>query len=500
MGKLGDLIVRLKLHYKDYEKGLKEAEKHSKGFGAKLRKAFSGAKLGIAAIATAAVALGHELIRTSNKIGDEWAAMVGGMKGAWDSVLADIANFKPDTSSFKSFFKSSGDWLKKTFFNAKEAGEAAKEMVKAFDAEFELENSLRIKRAQIQGELAELSVELMNTNLSPEARLAAAEKYKALLTPLYEAEIKTRKNMLDAAVKSWLAGSGVNASVAEVTDFFANYGLNPAAAAAKSPELARIYETRKGDKANQVIFDAITKLAEAESGLSEELKKVNKSVNTITGQLKETEKIVRDLEKLPSLGNLSATATQINVPDIIPDDWLERNREKIDAALAEAQRLQGITDNINKQFNNAVAGSLSGATQALVETFAGIEGADASKVLSALLEPFAQTMISLGEMLLAEGLAVEVFKKSLESLQGGPAIAAGLGLIALGSALSAGIKSLAGTSSTAASAAGGGYESGSSYYHGYDTYEQEITVNVVGRISGNDIVLSGNKTLNKWSR
>ena len=209
---------------------------------------------------------------------------------------------------------------------------------------------------------------------------------------------------------------------------------------------------------------------------------------------------MRDLEKLPTLGNLSATATQINVPDIIPDDWLERNREKIDAALAEAQRLQGITDNINKQFNNAVAGSLSGATQALVETFAGIEGADASKVLAALLEPFAQTMVSLGEMLLAEGLAVEVFKKSLESLQGGPAIAAGLGLIALGSALSAGIKSLAGTSSTAASAAGGGYESGSSYYHGYDTFEQEITVNVVGRISGNDIVLSGNKTLNKWSR
>ena len=28
MGKIGDLIVRLKLHYKDYEKGLKEAEKH----------------------------------------------------------------------------------------------------------------------------------------------------------------------------------------------------------------------------------------------------------------------------------------------------------------------------------------------------------------------------------------------------------------------------------------------------------------------------------------
>lgn len=499
MGKLGDLIVRLKLQYKDYEKGLKEAEKHSKGFGAKLGKVFSGAKLGLAAIATAAVAMGQQLIQSVNKIGDEWAAMVGGMKGAWDSVLADIANFKPDTSSFKAFFKSTGDWMKNTFFNAKEAGKAAMEMTKAFDAEFELENSLRIKRAQIQGELADLQVELMNTNLSPEARLAAAERYKALLSPLYEAEINTRKNMLDAAVKAWLAGSGVNASVAEVTDFFANYGLDAAGAAAKSPELAKIYETRKGDKANQVIFDAITKLAEAESGLADELKRVNKSVNTIKGQLEETATIVRDFESLPALSNLTSGATQMTIPDIIPDDWLERNREKIDAALAEAQRLQGITDQINQQFNDAVVGSLSGATQALADCIMGIEGADASQVLAALLQPFAQTMISLGEMLLAQGTAVEVFKTSLKSLQGAPAIAAGLGLIALGSALSSGIRALGGASASSASA--GGYDSASSSgSNGMETYEQEITVHVVGEIAGDKIVLAGQKTLNKWNR
>lgn len=499
MGKLGDLIVRLKLQYKDYEKGLKEAEKHSKGFGAKLSKVFSGAKLGLAAIATAAVAMGQQLVQSVNKIGDEWAAMVCGMKGAWDSVLADIANFKPDTSSIKAFFKSTGDWMKNTFFNAKEAGKAAMEMTKAFDAEFELENSLRIKRAQIQGELADLQVELMNTNLSPEARLAAAERYKALLSPLYEAEIKTRKNMLDAAVKAWLAGSGVNASVAEVTDFFANYGLDAAGAAAKSPELARIYETRKGDKANQVIFDAITKLAEAESGLADKLKRVNKSVNTIKGQLEETATIVRDFESLPALSNLTTGATQMTIPDIIPDDWLERNREKIDAALAEAMRLQQITNEINSQFNDAVVASLSGATQALADCIMGIEGADASQVLAALLQPFAQTMISLGEILLAEGTAIEVFKTSLSSLNGAAAIGAGIGLIALGSALAAGIKALGGASSSSAS--GGGYDSASSSgSRGIETYEQEITVHVVGEIAGDKIVLAGQKTLNKWNR
>lgn len=499
MGKLGDLIVRLKLQYKDYEKGLKEAEKHSKGFGAKLGKVFSGAKLGLAAIATAAVAMGQQLIKSVNKIGDEWAAMVGGMKGAWDSVLADIANFKPDTSSIKAFFKSTGDWMKNTFFNAKEAGKAAKEMTKAFDAEFELENSLRIKRAQIQGELADLQVELMNTNLSPEARLAAAERYKALLSPLYEAEINTRKNMLDAAVKAWLAGSGVNASVAEVTDFFANYGLDAAGAAAKSPELARIYETRKGDKANQVIFDAITKLAEAESGLADELKRVNKSVNTIKGQLEETATIVRDFESLPALSNLTTGATQMTIPDIIPDDWLERNREKIDAALAEAQRLQGITDQINQQFNDAVVGSLSGATQALADCIMGIEDTDASQVLAALVQPFAQTAINLGEMLLATGLGITAFKESLKTLQGPVAIAAGLGLIALGSAMASGIRALGGASSASASA--GGYDSASSSgSRGIETYEQEITVRVVGEIAGDKIVLAGQKTLNKWNR
>lgn len=499
MGKIGDLIVRLKLHYKDYEKGLKEAEKHSKGFGAKLSKVFSGAKLGFAAIATVAVAMGQQLIKSINAIGDEWGAMVGGMKGAWQSVLADIANFKPDTSSLKSFFKSTGEWMKNTFFNAKDAGKAAMEMTKAFDAEFELENSLRIKRAQIQGELADLQVELQNTNLSPEARLAAAERYKALLAPLYEAEISTRKNMLDAAVKAWLAGSGVNASVAEVTDFFANYGLDPAGAAARNPELARIYETRKGDEANQVIFDAITKLASAESGLADELKRVNKSVNTIQGQLEETATIVRDFEKLPALSSLTTGATQMTMPDIIPDGWLERNRDKIDAALAEAQRLQGITDEINQQFNDAVVGSLSGATQALADCIMGIEGADASQVLAALLQPFAQTMISLGEILLAEGTAIEVFKTSLESLQGAPAIAAGIGLIALGSALAAGIRALGGASSSSASASG--YDSASSSgSRGIETYEQEITVHVVGEIVGDKIVLVGQKTLNKWNR
>ena len=34
----------------------------------------------------------------------------------------------------------------------------------------------------------------------------------------------------------------------------------------------------------------------------------------------------------------------------------------------------------------------------------------------------------------------------------------------------------------------------------FETYEQEITVHVVGEIAGDKIVLAGQKTLNKWNR
>ena len=41
MSKLGDLIVRLRLQPEDYEKGLKKADRDTKGFSGKLSKSIS---------------------------------------------------------------------------------------------------------------------------------------------------------------------------------------------------------------------------------------------------------------------------------------------------------------------------------------------------------------------------------------------------------------------------------------------------------------------------
>ena len=70
-------------------------------------------------------------------------------------------------------------------------------------------------------------------------------------------------------------------------------------------------------------------------------------------------------------------------------------------------------------------------------------------------------------------------------------------MIALGSALGSAIKALG--NNGGGSVANGGYSSGSSST-AVGNYESTLTVEVQGRISGNDIVISGKKTNDKLSR
>ena len=152
---------------------------------------------------------------------------------------------------------------------------------------------------------------------------------------------------------------------------------------------------------------------------------------------------------------------------------------------------------LNDMLEQSFIESFSGATQALTDALFGIEGAGIEQVMAALLQPFARAATQLGEMLIAQGIGIAAFKESLKTLQPAVAIAAGSALVALGAALSSGIQALAGggASSTSASVSAAGASAGT-----VESYEQDITIHVVGEISGDKIILAGQKTLNKWSR
>ena len=506
MGKISDIWVRLGLKKDGFDKGMDDAAKKTDKTGTRMSKMLTAAKAGWAAVGAAVIAFGKQMIEATNKVGDAWTHMTAEMGGRWQSILADISNYKPDFSSLRAFFKNEWEWIRKTFGNAKEAGEAAREMSEAFDAEFELTNSLKIQRAKISGELADLQVEMRNTALSPEARMAATERYRALLEPLYQAEIETRRNMLDKAVKAWMAGSGVTASTDEVVDFFTNYGTNPTEAAAKHPELARIYETRKGDKANQPIFDAIYNLTQAENGLAVELKMVNRTANTlaaamstISGDLATMQSALVEFSEQAAYEMADDINDAIDLTDIDkiePMDWdaiLGDYDAPLDDLVAKWQESQAQIAELNGMLEGAIVSAMGNGLQAITDMMFGLEGADMKNALAAFIAPFGDTMKQIGAMIMGEGIAMAAFKTSFANPAA--AIAAGAALMAIGSAVSSGLQRL-----TANPGGGTGYSSGASASAGVQNYESEMTIYVEGRISGNDIVLSGNKTLNKWRR
>jgi hypothetical protein len=522
MGKLGDLWVRLGLKSDDYKKGIDKAKKETKGFGSTLANMKAGALAVWAVIGTAATKMATDFIAATNAIGDAWGKQMGAMKAAYQSFLADAASgwkalvktvplLMGDLSSMREVF---GFW-KNAFGNASEAGKAAAEMTAAFDAEFELVNSIRLQREQISGELNALYTQMRDTTLAPGVRKAASERYKALLQPLADAEIAVYSNMMEAASKAWQAGTNGllsrEYSTAEMTDFFANYGTNPEAMKAKYPELQAVYETRKGDTQNSVIFDTATKLAAATNEMSRVDKEMGKVTLSINKQLAEQQSalvtlmstleaelddvLTDDIEEAVSAIEDAFNDMELEVPEI-NTDALDAS---IDEVLAAAERYQHELDFVqamNDTVLNGIFNSMQNGIQALTDAMFQIEGADWKSVLAAFIAPLGDTMKQMGAMIMAEGIAMSAFKKSLTNPAA--AIAAGAALMAIGAVVSSGLQRLI---------SGAGNGGGSAMSYGSSSggaaalnYESTLTVEVTGKISGNDIVLSGKKTNDRNSR
>lgn len=546
MGKIGDLIVRLQLKHQDYEKGLKKAEKDTKGFAASLNKGINLIKGAWAAVGVAAVAAGKKLVdemkKASNNVGDFMNVKAQEIGAVWHTMITSI------TSGFDNFLN-----------RAKATSKAAKALAELEDAEYEMLNSTKLMRSELELQKTLLEIDAKDATKSYDERIKAAKEYLTVTEQIYKIEEEYYKKLATQSVKSWLESSSSpkgsvlgysESNAAALYKFLKEYGHDTGlqdavknyrqawkeagelwnrTASGKAAlkwvnqnrqdvgqtnyrrfalDLGWSYEEQHNDAQNGAkLVDYIDKYLKSTAAYTDATKKMQNALHSLEAARqkeleKQTNEVAEDIdyisEALDKLPAITAPAIQLDLPDIIPDDWLERNREKIDAAVAEAMRLQQITNEINQQFNDAVVASLSGATQAIVDCIAGIEGADASQVLAALLQPFAQTMVSLGEILIATGTGVEIFKDSLMTLQGPPALAAGLALVALGTALSAGIQALAGSTSKSTSAGGVGASDSSN--RSYETYEQEITVHVVGEIAGDKIVLAGQKTINKWNR
>ncbi len=192
------------------------------------------------------------------------------------------------------------------------------------------------------------------------------------------------------------------------------------------------------------------------------------------------------LQKMQELDDLV-----VDVDIELDDDPVE---EFISKYEGDIQRMQDLLSDLR---DAAIAG-LSDAIQELADQFMGLSEINPGQVVQKLLTPLADMAIKEGELLIAVGIGVEACKEALESLQGPAAIAAGVALLALGAAAKSGLAAIAKSGSSTATTSYA--TTGASTAAQTQTIQTEMTVYVTGRLSGSDILLSGQKTQNNWNR
>lgn len=178
---------------------------------------------------------------------------------------------------------------------------------------------------------------------------------------------------------------------------------------------------------------------------------------------------------------------------------LRRAREAWEQECAEiaakTKDWQDKVDEAAEAFNQSIVSGISGGVQELARALTDLEGANLGTVIQALLSPMADALIAAGEMIIAEGIAVEAFKDSLKNLDGKRAIVTGAALIAIAAAAKAGLQAIG---NNPKGAGGYGNQNVTSYSGGYgvngNNYQQSNNFALSATLKGQDILLSIQRT------
>lgn len=187
----------------------------------------------------------------------------------------------------------------------------------------------------------------------------------------------------------------------------------------------------------------------------------------------------------------------LNDFDIVEVEPIKLNLDPLDEDIERLKRQQEQIELLCESFKQAIVQGFSAGMQELMDQLFGLEEVNAGAIFQALLEPMADVAVQAGELVMAEGIAIEASEKAFKSLNGYAAIAAGAALIAIGSAAKSGLRALANsTGSSTTTSTSSAASSGTSTQQ----IETSLTIYVEGRISGSDIVISGQRTANSWNR
>lgn len=545
MGKIGDLWVKLKLKADEYRKGLDDAKGQTKTFAEGIKKLSTAAVAVWGMIGAAATKMALNFVQSSQTMGDAWDIAMTKVSTRWQQIRAEL-NRGIAEGGFKGFVKA-------LFSNTGEgaAWKAGEALSQAKDAMTEIDYAFRLSMAQTEPKLHELYLKMMNSALSASDREAAAVDYRKTVEAIYAPRVKGLSDIMQKTVEQYLVLGGMDASrysASQTIDLIKMMASDPEKVEKEYNDFYKGYQSI-GDtvSANLVAtmeayynatneMNSILKRADRtaqtmqSTGLDDLIKKLGTAGDAMTAfrtQVSEEAEVMSADEEFQKMADpyedfakshaeildrinhknqvfadlaqeaFKEAAQAVSDYAIEEQNSLDIADDAVQTALENLQKSQERAEEMNKALSDAITAGLSDSVQAFTDMLVGLEDADASSILSALMQPFANTARQLGEMLVAQGVAVEVFKESLATLQGAPAIAAGAALIAMSAAISSGIKALGSSAGRSSAMSSGGSSAGTP---STSTINTEMTIYVKGKISGRDILISGEKSKKYYDR
>lgn len=545
MGKIGDLWVKLKLKADEYKKGLDSAKGQTKSFSEGLKNLSAAAVAVWGVIGAAATKMALEFVKSSQTIGDAWDIAMTQISTRWQQIRAEL-NRGIAKGGVKGFFQA-------LFSGTTEdaAMDAGKALSQANDAMTEIDYAFRLSMSQTQPKLHELYLKMMNTALSASDREAAAVDYRKTIEAIYEPRVKGLKDIMDKTVEQYLVIGGMDKSrytASQTIDLIKMMASDPAKVEKEYNDFYQGYQSI-GDKVSGNLvatmetyynatneMNSILKRADRtaqsmeHTGLDELIKKLGTSgeaMSEFRAQVTEEAEVIAADEAFQSMSDPledfekshAELLDRLNhkqqiFADMSQDAYAKAAKAAYDYATDEQSALdladeaaQTALENLrasqekaaelNNSFSEAIAAGLSDSAQAFTDMLFNLEGADSSAVLGALLQPFANMSKQLGEMLIIEGLGIKAFKESMKTLNPYVAIAAGAALVALGATISSGIKALSSSGGSSAMSSG---SSATSNANSDTTISTEMTIYVKGKISGKDILISGDNAKKYYGR
>lgn len=545
MGKIGDLWVKLKLKADEYRKGLDDAKGQTKTFSEGIKKLSTAAVAVWGMIGAAATKMALDFVKSSQTMGDAWDIVMTQISTRWQQIRAEL-NRGIAEGGFKGFVKA-------LFSNTGEGAalEAGKALSQAKDAMTEIDYAFRLSMAQTEPKLHELYLKMMNSALSASDREAAAVDYRKTVEAIYAPRVKGLSDIMQKTVEQYLVIGGMDASrysASQTIDLIKMMASDPQKVEKEYNDFYKGYQSI-GDtvSANLVAtmeayynatneMNSILKRADRtaqtmqSTGLDDLIKKLGTAGDAMTAfrtQVSEESEVMSADEEFQKMADPyedfakshAEILDRINHKNQVfadlsreafkdaskaADDYKTETQNALDqaddaaqTALDNLQKSQERAAELNQSLSDAITAGLSDSVQAFTDMLVGLEGADASAILAALLQPFANTAKQLGEMLIVEGIGIKAFKESLKSLNPYVALAAGAALVALGAALSSGIKALGSSAGSSSAMSSGGSSAGTPET---STINTEMTIYVKGKISGRDILISGEKSKKYYDR